>query len=470
MTSVRIPRLPAVLLLAMALSACYTGPEVVEPPPLPEKTGPSFAELQASALEAYRARRYVEMEKLLERSEQLRPHHPRALYNLAAARALQGDADGALGYLKRIEDMKLTYPIWEDADFKSLRDDPRFKAQAESFRQRLQPQGIAQFAFSAGVNEFMPEGIAYDRDEDAYFLSSVRQRRVLRIDRDDRRTSIVPSGDRGMMAALGMIIEPRTRRLWVATSGLPVMEGYDEKEHRGKAGIFAFDKDTGQLRGRYWLPLDGREHVLGELIIGEDRKIYTTDSAAGTLYELDRDTGKFTALTAPGELESPQGLTFAPGRRHIYLADYNQGLLRYDLDRKKLEKIPGRDDVCLYGIDGLYYYKSSLVAIQNGVQPNRVVRIDLDEKGTVPQVTGMQVLAANLPEFDEPTLGVLKRNDMFYFVANSQWNRVSADHRLPPESQLRRPVVMRIDLRKRIGPADAGKRGKRRDRPARGGR
>jgi sugar lactone lactonase YvrE len=454
----RVPATPLpALLLALLLAACSSGPEVIEPPPLPERSGPTFAELQDAALAAYRAKRYGEMERLLRQSERLRPHHPRALYNLAAARALQGDADGALAFLTRLEDMKLTYPVWEDADFAALRDDPRFKAQVEKFRKRLEPQGIAQYAFTAGVNSFMPEGIAYDEENDAYYLSSVRERRVLRIDRDDRRTTLVGSGERGLMAALGMIIEPRTRRLWVASSGLPAMQRYDEAEHRGRAGIFAFDKDTGQLRGRYWLPIDGREHVLGEVIIGGDGTIYTTDSAAGTLYALDRKSGKFTALTKPGELESPQGITFAPGRRHIYIADYNQGLLRYDLERGRLEKIPGRDDVCLYGIDGLYYYKSSLVAIQNGVQPHRVVRIDLDEKGELPRVIGMQVLAASHPDFDEPTLGVLKRNDMFYFVANSHWNRLDASHRLPPDSQLSRPVVLRIDLRRKIGPVATDK-------------
>lgn len=442
------------LLLVLTLSACSTVEDVVEAPPLPPKTGPSYAELQDEALAAYRAKQYSRMEGLLKQAEVQRPNHPRALYNLAAARALQGDAAGALDYLEKLERMKLAYRVWEDADFASLKEQPRFAKLTENFQRHLRPQGIARFSFTAGVNDFMPEGLAYDRDTGAYFLGSVRQRRVLKLTRADERVPLINSGENGIFSVLGMKIEPTTRRLWVASAALPVMEGFEE-EDRGRSGLWAFDKDSGQLRGRFLLPRDGREHALGDLIISSKGMIYSTDSAEGMLYALDRKTEKFTRLTVPGALESPQGLTFADGQRYIYLADYNRGLFRFDLEQNKLEPLQGRDDVCVYGIDGLYYYKGALVAIQNGIRPNRVARIELDETVNPPRIKGMQVLAANHPDFDEPTLGVLQRNGMFYFVANSHWNRVNANNRLPPQDELKRPIVMSIDLDKKIGPAQA---------------
>lgn len=419
---------------------------------LPAWAGQGFDELQAEALTAYKAKQYAEMEVLLVRAEQLRPQHPRALYNLAAARALQKDAAGAQSYLERLDRMKLAYKFWDDPDFSAFKDQPAFKKLAESFQRHLSPQGTAEFAFSAGVADFMPEGIAYDRDTGSFYLSSVRQRRVLRVDSSNERVNLVGSGEYGMLAALGMKFEPRQRRLWVATSALPEMEDYDPEEDKGRAGILSFDRDSGRVRGRYWLPKDGKDHVLGDLIISSQGLVYTTDSADGRLYELDRKTKKFTAQPGSEALESPQGLSFAPGQRYIYLADYNKGLFRYDLEQKKLEMLPGRDDVCLYGIDGLYYYKNSLIAIQNGVRPNRVVRIALDENQSPPRVTGMQVLAAGLKDFDEPTLGVLKNNGVFYFVANSHWNRIDERHRLPHEDTLTRPVVLRIDLEEKPAP------------------
>ena len=51
--------------------------------------------------------------------------------------------------------------------------------------------------------------------------------------------------------------------------------------------------------------------------------------------------------------------------------------------------------------------------------------------------------AANLPEFDEPTLGVV-HGDELYFVANSHWNRFDRDNRLP--EGLSGPIILKLSL------------------------
>ena len=60
-----------------------------------------------------------------------------------------------------------------------------------------------------------------------------------------------------------------------------------------------------------------------------------------------------------------------------------------------------------------------------------------------PFIIGMRILAANLPEFDEPTLGAI-HNDSFYFVANSHWNRFDRESRLP--EGLTGPIVLKLGL------------------------
>ena len=94
-----------------------------------------------------------------------------------------------------------------------------------------------------------------------------------------------------------------------------------------------------------------------------------------------------------------------------------------------------------YGIDGLYRYGDELIAIQNGIRPHRVVAFTLSDDGGA--VTASRVLAANLADFDEPTLGVVSGGD-FYFVANSHWNRFDRENRLPDD--LSGPVILKLDL------------------------
>ena len=132
----------------------------------------------------------------------------------------------------------------------------------------------------------------------------------------------------------------------------------------------------------------------------------------------------------------------ADGKR-LYVADYSRGLFVVDTSTRKATPVGCGESVCLQGIDGLTIYKGALVAIQNGIRPHRVVRLVLDAAGT--GVMRLDVLAAALPEFDEPTLGTVV-DGAFYFVASSGWRTIDDAGKLAPDADLRNPVVMRIGL------------------------
>ena len=59
----------------------------------------------------------------------------------------------------------------------------------------------------------------------------------------------------------------------------------------------------------------------------------------------------------------------------------------------------------LHGIDALVRHGRDLIGVQNGIDPQRVVRVRMNAGWTA--IEGMDVLAANLPEMDEPTLATL---------------------------------------------------------------
>jgi hypothetical protein len=145
--------------------------------------------------------------------------------------------------------------------------------------------------------------------------------------------------------------------------------------------------------------------------------------------------------------------------QRIALADYESGLYALATDlgepprasiartRRKPapepEPLSSAEPAALHGIDGLYAYRDSLIAIQNGTRPQRILRLKLDaEKRRIEHV---EVLASNLPEWDEPTLGVIV-DDAFYFVANSHWSKFDENGKLPPAGELTPPRIMRIAL------------------------
>ena len=128
----------------------------------------------------------------------------------------------------------------------------------------------------------------------------------------------------------------------------------------------------------------------------------------------------------------------------LYVADYIGGLSRVRIADGGVEKLAVPAAVSDYGIDGLYRHGSRLVAIQNGIQPHRVTAFKLSNDGLA--IESAEILAMNLPEFDEPTLGTVVGDD-FYLVANSHWNRFDENNELP--DGLTGPIVLKLSLRSR---------------------
>jgi hypothetical protein len=407
---------------------------------------PGFVGRFKAATAAYQAKDYARMEAELREALELRPAHPTATYNLASALALRGQPEAAIDTLESLADMGLVFDPGADADFAALKDRRGFNSVRRQFARNQEPRGAADRVFRLKSPTFIAEGLAFDEERGHFYVGSVHERRIQRVLRDDTEVDFVAEG---LWAVLGMTTDPERDLLWVATAALPQMRDA-RLEELGRSAIVGYRLKSGEEKHRFVLDDGPGPHQLGDVIVHEGT-VYTTDSRAGLLYALDPKTGKFQALTKPGALVSPQGLVVSRDQDHLYVADYSQGLFRYTFDSGALQSVEAGKGISLYGIDGLYRLRDDLIAIQNGIRPHRVVRLQLG--GSRPKVRKLSVLAANLKAFDEPTLGVVVEKD-FYFVGNSQWSRFDRQNRLPPPEQLLRPQILRI----RLGEDEPGRR------------
>lgn len=393
------------------------------------------------AIKAYQSKDYAAFLENMKQAAALRPDHPRIVYNLSAAYALNGRKQEAVDGLTRLARMGLAYAAEKDDDFASIRDSREFADALALLQKNRSPVGVASQAFTVREKGLVPESVAYDPSTRSFYVSSVYRRKILRVAPNGKAEEFATERD-GLWSVMGMKVDAARRELWVCTAAQPQMTNYVAAE-RGRSGVFKFDLRTGKLAGKYMLPDDSKQHWLGDLAINSRGDVYATDSLSPALYVLRRGADKFETVLEGEPFASPQGLDFSADEKRLFVADYAKGVFVVDLQTKKYATLAPAPDSTMLGIDGLYFYRGRLVAVQNGVNPNRVVQFFLSKD--LSRVERFETAAANLPAFDEPTLGVVVRSD-FYFVANSQWGTIDEQGKLAPPEKLKEPVVMKLKL------------------------
>jgi hypothetical protein len=404
----------------------------------PPRTARYYRQQAASA---YKAKDYAAAIENFKKAAELVPDHPSVIYNLACMYALAGRKSEALAALSRFAEMGLVLPAEKDGDLASIKDTPEFKLILARFEASKTPVIRSSAGFTIHEKGLITEGLAYDPVEESFFVSSVHKRKILAVGKSGDVKTFASEQD-GLFSVLGMAVDAKRRHLWVTSTAFPQMIKF-RKEEDGTSAVFKFDLRTKRLLKKYVLSNAGKKHALGDLTIQSNGDVFTTDSLSPAVYVIHPQKNEIELFLEDPGFGSPQGLAFSSDEQHLFMADYSTGLFDIDVNAKKIGHLRPLSGATLLGIDGLYYHKGSLIGVQNGVTPQRIVRVSLSKD--LSRVERLEVVEANNPIFLEPTLGVLVK-DMFYFIANSQWPLIDESGNLAAEDKLQDPVVLKIKL------------------------
>lgn len=396
-----------------------------------------LADLKAQLQKAADGQDYVSLEAAAAKILELRPGYPRAEYLQALARARRGDTAGALAGLDELAAQGIHIDLGKP-EFAELAKAPGYPALAQRFAALLQPVGRVAPAFRLAEPDFIPEGLAHDPGSGDFFVASVHLRKIVRVHAGKE----MPFADRraGLWSVLGIAVDPARGVLWAVSDALPQMQDYDPKLD-GKTELLRFDLGTGKLLARY-APPDTAAHAFGDLCVAPDGGVYVSDAFGGVFW-LAPGAEALQRLTPAGALDSAQGLALSADGRHLYISDYPNGLYAYELPAHRLLRLRMPEHVSPYYVDGLKLHAGSLIASQNGAEPQRLVSLKLSQDGLA--VTGADVLEASDPRVPEPTLFEVVDGGL-YLVANAQWSRFDDKNQLPPKDQLQAPLILKISL------------------------
>lgn len=263
---------------------------------------------------------------------------------------------------------------------------------------------------SAGPGARLLEGIAYDPTTNSLFLSSVMDSVLVRIDRSGQRIIQLPSQAGSPM---GMFVDARRSTLWTAIDSA----GPPRNRPGTRSGLLK--TDLRELRHSFVPAPPGVESHIGDVAAGADGSVYAADSQSGAIYVCQPGCRDLAVLIPPGQLRSAQGLALSADQRLLYASDYAYGIAVIDLATRSVGQLLTADGVALDGIDGLVRSGETLVAVQNGWQPARVLQIDLDTSGYF--ATAVKILERGHSLHAEPTQATLLESGAIAYVANSQW-------------------------------------------------
>jgi dipeptidyl aminopeptidase/acylaminoacyl peptidase len=369
----------------------------------------------------------------------LAPQSVRTRYMLASALSLNGDKAEALKVLDGIAALGVRFDLRGDPDFASLQGMPEFASIVERMQDLTKPIGRSAPAFTLPQKDLLAEGVAHDAKTGAFFVSSVHRRKIVKVDPDGRATDFVKEGDYGLFSATALVADSERRALYVSSAATGQMTS-SRKEDAGQSSLLEFDLDTGRLRRRV-PPPEGDAHV-SDLALAKDGTLYVADPQTGRICVLRPGSNRLETLVDAGPITSAQGMAVSVDGKGLFVADYLKGIAWVDLATGGVRFLETPPAVPLTGIDGLVLAGDSLVGIQNGLEPHRVLRLRLDPATT--RIVESTILERANAAFDEPTLGVLVGRD-FYYVANSQYGAYGEDGR-PDEARLKGTVILKLRL------------------------
>jgi hypothetical protein len=331
------------------------------------------------------------------------PDRGAALYFLAGAQQHLRNTLEALDLLKQCLALQEGFDPSGDPAFLEFKDSKDFLSLVENVHKNFPSQAQAREAFRTTEKDLIPEGLAYDEQRNVFYMSSLYRRKIIKIGQDTVASDFVSPGEVSLLPVLGIHVSPNDGTVWA-----------DSFSDSGQTELLRFD-GSGKVLGRF-PPPDQAKHGFNDFVIRKNGELITTDSLANSVYRFDPGTHAFTPMQLHRRLFYPNGIALSADDNALYVAD-ELGVIRIDLsDGASRDVDPGPRNT-LAGIDGLYWHKGSLVAVQNGIGSPRIVVFRLSSDGL--RVAHTTVLENRTSFTVLPTTGAIHDSD-FFFIANSQ--------------------------------------------------
>lgn len=372
--------------------------------------------LLVQANKAYAAGDYTAFRQALETLHELRPNNSQYMYQLVLAYALLNEKTPAYDLMLRMQQQGLAYDFTTTDDSLNIRGTEVFDYVNNLMEQAAQPMGEVEAVFTLPENARLPEAFSWDESRQKFLIGTIAEGKVLAVGKDGQVEELLKADQHnGLGAVIGILADPARNRLWITSAAIPAFVHFSPKD-KGRSALFEFKLDTLELVKHYAAPADGNAHILGNMVLAPNGDLFIADRVLPLVYSKPANGDQIEPKLVLKDMVSQRGLAMQPGGRLMYVADREMGIMIVDFVAKQAGFLAAPETLNLGGIDGLYLKDNALYVIQNGIVPQRIMRLQLDANGTT--VESVRPLAVAQPVFDYPSFGAIVGDDLYYFASS----------------------------------------------------
>jgi outer membrane protein assembly factor BamB len=324
--------------------------------------------------------------------------------------------------------------------FNGLKQHTNWKNIEALYKKLKTPVSNSKTAFTIAERDLTPECIVHDPVTESFYLGSMWKHKIVKIDKNYQASDFTSSGQDGLRAIAGMKIDSKSRILYALSIVTPIVPSCDLAE-AGLSELYKYNLDTGKLIKKYKLYDKNSPHLFNDLVVTGEGNVYITDSDDSSVFTIDPKKDELELFIKADEFINPNGIAIDDTEKNLFIATSGIGICKINLETGKYKFISHSSDITLSGVDGMYFFKNSLVCVQNSL--NRIIRFYLNENADT--VTKSEIIESENPDFVLPTTGTIV-NGTFYYIANSQIYSMGRDKKLLPVDKLKDIIILKTDL------------------------
>jgi sugar lactone lactonase YvrE len=371
------------------------------------------------------------------RLKELLNESPQSLLEVARADVRVGDLNAALHELEQFVRMGQSADLGAtSADFSALLKNANSTKIERGMEANRSSISLGSTAFLLSDSGLLAEDVDYDPRTKQFFITSVREKKIVSTEASGASTEFAKAPDDWPMLAVK--VDPSRGVVWATEVAIRGFSAAPESDW-GRSALLCYDLKNGKLLRRIEGP---RPSALGDMVLTGQGDVIVSDGDGGGVYRALANGATMERLD-DGDFISPQTPAMHPDGKRIFVPDYARGIGVLEIATKQVRWLSIGGRFALNGIDGLYFDRGRLIAVQNGTSPERVVAFTLDPLFT--RIESETIIERSTTTLGDPTHGVVVDND-FYYIANSGWDVVDGHGNLKPGAKPSPPRMMRAQL------------------------